>query len=166
MTFYEILLKQFNEHGVKYLIVGGIAVNLYGSDRTTKDLDIWIDNTGQNLNRIYNAFKVMGYSDDGTKEAVERLKQGETVIVPDRDNNLLKVDVMGLYSSFLEFNTAYSNVNHISLGTVNADVISIDDLIATKIKSGRDKDLLDAKNLQEIKRMIEKDKNDKGGSID
>lgn len=47
MNMYEEILQAFSHHKVEYLIVGGIAVTLHGVDRTTKDLDIWI-----NMSRI------------------------------------------------------------------------------------------------------------------
>ena len=36
------LLFAFNEHRVKYLVVGGYAVGVHAEPRATKDLDIWI----------------------------------------------------------------------------------------------------------------------------
>jgi predicted nucleotidyltransferase len=52
MTFYEKILKSFNENNVEYLIVGGIAVTLYGADRTTKDLDIWVRTSDGNIENL------------------------------------------------------------------------------------------------------------------
>lgn len=36
--FVELL----NANGVKYLVVGGYAVEIYGYPRYTKDMDIWV----------------------------------------------------------------------------------------------------------------------------
>ena len=36
------LLRAFNEHAVKYLIVGGYAFGVHAEPRATKDLDIFI----------------------------------------------------------------------------------------------------------------------------
>ncbi len=155
MNLYDKIIKHFNNHSVRYLIVGGIAVNLYGSERTTKDLDIWVDINRQNLNLLRSAFLDMAYSEPGTDEAIQRLQKGETVIVSDKTDKLMRADVMGLYSSHLDFNTAYEQRKIIKLGSLSASLISLDHLIETKLKAGRDKDLLDARNLSELRNKPE-----------
>lgn len=156
MSFYDKIIRHFNDHSVRYLIVGGIAVNLHGSERTTKDLDIWVDITGQNPERLRSAFLDMGYSGKGTDEAVKRLQNGETVIVSDKTEKLMRADVMGLYSSYLPFDNAYEQRKIIKLGTQSANLISLDHLIETKLKAGRDKDLIDARNLSELRKRLGK----------
>jgi len=151
MNLYDKIIKHFHNHSVRYLIVGGIAVNLHGSERTTKDLDVWVDINIQNLKCLRSAFLDMGYSEHGTKEAIQRLQKGETVIVSDKTEKLMRADVMGLYSSHLDFDTAYDQRKIIMLGGFSASLISLDHLIETKLKAGRDKDLLDARNLSELK---------------
>jgi hypothetical protein len=42
------LLRAFNDHGVKYLIVGGYAFGVHAEPRATKDLDIFIRSDEQN----------------------------------------------------------------------------------------------------------------------
>lgn len=39
---FNALLSAFNEHRVRYLIVGGYAVAVHAQPRATKDLDIFI----------------------------------------------------------------------------------------------------------------------------
>ena len=154
MTFYETILKSFNSNNVEYLIVGGIAVTLHGVDRTTKDLDIWVKNTAENLDKIKLAFLELGYKDENVLEAIERISMGETIIIPDVKENLLRVDVMGLFSSFINFDNAYNAKVEMRLGDIISSVISMEHLIDSKIHSGRDKDLLDAKNLKELREKL------------
>jgi predicted nucleotidyltransferase len=158
MTFYENILKSFNDHNVEYLIVGGIAVTLYGADRTTKDLDIWVEITFENLERIKLSFSEMGFSENNIAEAITRIKNGETIIIPDTKENLFKVDILGLFSSFIQFETAYNQRSEMKLGSVIASIISLGHLIESKIHSGRDKDLLDVKNLKELQDKIKNKK--------
>ncbi len=42
---FKELLSAFNEHRVKYLIVGGYAVAVHAQPRATKDLDIFSNRT-------------------------------------------------------------------------------------------------------------------------
>src|SRR5437588_5403219 len=50
---FKELLKSFNAHQVKYLIVGAYAVMKYTEPRYTKDLDIWVEPTDENASRVY-----------------------------------------------------------------------------------------------------------------
>ena len=46
-------LKALDLNKVKYLLVGGFAVNIYANPRATGDLDLWIKDTRENrLNLI------------------------------------------------------------------------------------------------------------------
>lgn len=55
------LLSVFQKHKVDYLIVGGFAVNRYGYNRTTGDLDIYLRDTKQNRKNLIEAIDEMGY---------------------------------------------------------------------------------------------------------
>ena len=159
MTFYEKILTSFNNNNVEYLIVGGIAVTLYGADRTTKDLDIWVKTTDENLEKIKASFIGLGFSEINIHEAIKRIQNGETIIVPDTEENLFKVDILGLFSSFIQFETAYNQKTEMKLGSINASIISLGHLIESKIHAGRDKDLLDVKNLKELQNNLNKKNN-------
>jgi predicted nucleotidyltransferase len=56
--FVELL----NEHGVKYLIIGGYAVNFYGYPRYTKDIDFWVWMTKENALVAIEVIKKFGFS--------------------------------------------------------------------------------------------------------
>lgn len=55
--FVELLIK----HNVEYLIVGGYAVGIHGHPRYTGDLDIWLNPTPQNAEKILIAIKEFGF---------------------------------------------------------------------------------------------------------
>lgn len=51
----EHLLKfwqSLNHLGINYIMVGGVAVNLHGYSRVTKDIDVWIEDTKDNRKAI------------------------------------------------------------------------------------------------------------------
>lgn len=53
--FDEDLLNYWrclNKNGVKYIMVGGVAVNLCGYNRATDDIDVWINDTSETVNNI------------------------------------------------------------------------------------------------------------------
>ena len=57
---YEDLFRAFNEHQVKYLVVGAYAVIYYAEPRYTKDLDVWVDPTRENADRVWKALLEFG----------------------------------------------------------------------------------------------------------
>lgn len=57
---FSDLLRIFNDHNVKYLVVGGYAVVQYTEPRFTKDLDLIISTDSENAQAVYNALKEFG----------------------------------------------------------------------------------------------------------
>lgn len=52
MIFYEEIFRAFQKQKVKYVVVGGIAVNLLGAMRSTADLDILVKMSDDNLRKV------------------------------------------------------------------------------------------------------------------
>lgn len=57
METFKRLFNTLNKCGVEYLVCGGIAVNLYGIERATADIDITVSLDEENLNRFVSAAK-------------------------------------------------------------------------------------------------------------
>jgi hypothetical protein len=57
---YKDLLSAFQAHGVRYLIVGGYAVNFHAQPRFTKDIDLFIRPDLVNAQATYAARRVRG----------------------------------------------------------------------------------------------------------
>jgi hypothetical protein len=57
---FKDLLRIFNEHSVRYLIVGGYAVIKYTEPRYTKDLDVWIEASPENSRAVFEALRQFG----------------------------------------------------------------------------------------------------------
>jgi hypothetical protein len=49
---YEEFIAALNAHGVRYLVIGAHAVAFHARPRATKDLDILVDPTAENANRV------------------------------------------------------------------------------------------------------------------
>lgn len=61
MINFEHLFPTPNRKKVCYLLAGGIAVNLYGIERATADIDIIVDLEEGNLKRFIAAMKELGF---------------------------------------------------------------------------------------------------------
>src|SRR4030042_4029936 len=59
---FKEFLKLLNEHKVKYLLVGGYAVGYHGYPRTTNDIDIWVENSTVNANKLVLSVRAFGFN--------------------------------------------------------------------------------------------------------
>lgn len=132
-------LKLLNQHGVKYLLIGGYAVNLYGFVRATGDLDIFVELTQDNIQRL-----TATYHDFGISSVEAELFQPGKIIrmgVPP-----LRLEVLNRISG-VEFAEAYAERETMDIGELSIPVISLRLLRQNKAASGRPKDLGDLASL-------------------
>jgi len=59
---FKEFLRFLNENRVRYLLVGGYAVGLHGYPRYTKDLDIWVEASQENAERVIKAIEDFGFA--------------------------------------------------------------------------------------------------------
>ena len=52
--------RSFIDHEVRFLVVGGYALAVHGHPRATGDLDVWVECTASNAERVYAALRVFG----------------------------------------------------------------------------------------------------------
>ncbi len=58
---FKEFLKLLNSHNVKYLLIGGYAVNYYGYARATADMDIWVGISPENADGTSAAVREFGF---------------------------------------------------------------------------------------------------------
>jgi hypothetical protein len=136
------VFASFQRHEVRYLVIGGIASILYGVPRATFDLDILIDATPENTKSLLDALLEAGLY---TAElvSVEEVLENEITIFKD----FLRIDVQ-TFSPGLKFEEAWSRCNTMEYQGQEFNVLSKEDLIASKRASGRDVDLEDVRLLE------------------
>lgn len=137
------LLRAFNDHGVKYLIVGGYAFGVHAEPRATKDLDIFVRSDEENSKAIFRALTQYGAPLRGL--APSDFMDGTTFQIgqpPTRIDILQQIDGV-------TFDEAWNNrIEGVIDGQIRAGVISRNDLIRNKLASGREQDMLDVKTLR------------------
>ncbi len=57
---FKDFIKALNNNKVEYILVGGYAVILHGYNRTTGDMDIWVNQTKENYQKIVKSFHEFG----------------------------------------------------------------------------------------------------------
>ena len=67
VKFWEVL----NENGVRYIMVGGFATRFHGFNRSTDDLDMWLEDTIENRKHLRRAFSQLGYGDFASLETMQ-----------------------------------------------------------------------------------------------
>lgn len=135
-----------NVAGARYLVIGGVACVLHGYARATSDVDILIERTVENAERVLAGLATVGYGFAREWGAEEILKRPITVIGDDP-----AVDVFTV-AWRVKYDQAAPNALTIEVDGVPIPVISIEDLIETK-RTGRLQDAADIEVLEEIRRL-------------
>ena len=141
---FEELLDALNRHGVKYVIVGGYALALHGLARFTKDLDVFFNAEPDNAMSLFAAVTDfigdigLGVEDFEDREAVIQIG-----FEPVRIDFVASIDGV-------TFKEAWKNRILAKFGDVDANFISLADLIKNKSSTGREQDALDAKELKKL----------------
>ena len=65
--FLEFLTAMQKQH-VRYMLIGGLAVNFHGVIRNTQDMDIWLAPTNENRRLFYNVLLDLGYTPEEISE--------------------------------------------------------------------------------------------------
>jgi hypothetical protein len=137
------LLRAFNDHAVKYVIVGGYAFGVHAEPRATKDLHLFIRSDEENSQAIFRALAQYGAPLGGLSPA--DFMEGTVFQIgqpPARVDILQHIDG-------LSFDQAWENrIEGMLDGEIRTIVISKEDLIKNKLASGREQDLLDVKKLR------------------
>ncbi len=141
-TEFSELLRLLNDHEVKYLVLGGYAVAYHGYPRTTGDLDLWIEQTEENADRVVGALRAFGF-DVPELEAALFLDEDRIVRM---GHPPLRVEIL-TSASGVAFGDCYEERIVETLGGAQADIIGLQCLKANKRASGRHKDLDDLENL-------------------
>lgn len=136
------LLKLLNQHGVKYLVIGGYAVVLHGHNRMTGDLDLFIELSPANAEAFCAAYHEFGLG-RGEVTAADFLEEGKMIRAGFEP---MRLEILNQISG-VTFEECYPHRMEIEVEGIPIKFIGRDQLIANKLASGRDKDLSDVKKL-------------------
>jgi methylmalonyl-CoA mutase cobalamin-binding subunit len=148
MNNYLRIIENLEKEGVDFIIVGGIAVILYGMPRTSEDLDIIINMTNENIKKLRKALSKL-FDDEDIKEITYNELKDYAVMRYISPND----DIIDLISNLGEaFN--YSNLSYqkIEIENVNFKIATPQQLIKMKSNTYRDKDKMDIMFLKELLR--------------
>ena len=156
----EAVLGALNAAGVRYLIVGGLAVNAHGYQRATVDLDLVVQLMPKNVLAAMGALETLGYR---PRIPVAAVQFAEPLIREEwlREKGMLvfqlhsdihrttPIDVF-VYEPF-DFDAEYEQaVSEMVAPGVEARIIRFEALLEMKRVANRLKDLVDLEALQKI----------------
>lgn len=136
------VFKSFQQHDVKYVVIGGIASVLHGVPRATFDLDILIEATQENTRHLLDALLDAGLG-TASLTTPEDVLANEITIFKDR----IRLDVQTATPG-IEFASAWRNRKTVTFRGQELHILSKQDLIASKRAAGRDVDLEDVRLLE------------------
>jgi predicted nucleotidyltransferase len=158
---FEPVLHALNDAGVRYLVVGGVAVVLHGYLRTTGDLDLVIELQPENLLRALDALERAGFrprppvplrsfADPDTRRSWIETKNLRVFSLWHADLPGFEVDLF--VEEPFDFDQAWERRVTVQLGGTNATVVSLADLLSLKRRAGRARDLEDVDALEALAR--------------
>ena len=137
---------------LRYMIIGGYAVNYYGYVRNTQDLDIWLAPTNENRDTFIGTLLCMNYT--------------ENEVAPLRSENFTEhyVGTIGGVNSSLDFITIVHHTINFDEAEKHKITFSVSDdvainfvpynfLVDMKLLARREKDILDITELNKIRRL-------------
>ena len=136
------VFRSFQRHEVKYVVIGGIAAILHGVPRATFDLDILIEPTPDNAQRLLDALLDAGLGTAALTTPQDVLAN-EITIFKDR----VRVDVQ-TSTPGLRFADAWSRRKTVTYQGQQFFILSKEDLVRSKRAAGRPIDLEDVRLLE------------------
>lgn len=147
---FLLFLQCASKNKLRYMLIGGYAVNYYGYNRNTNDLDVWIAPTIENKTSFINTLLCMKYSEG----EVSSLRDADFTIsfighfgTPGND-----IDVLTVVHHSISYDEAEKNKNtfEIEAGLL-IHFVPYDFLISMKLLARRPKDFLDITELDKLR---------------
>ncbi len=162
------ILRLLYLNKIRYLLCGGVAVNLYGVPRTTVDLDLILDLSHENLKNFILTIKNAGLTlkqpidekkilDLSFRESLIKEKGVKVLTYINLKNPLEVIDFF--IDPPVDFEEAFKKKNTLKVEDYEIYLVDIETLIKLKEKSKREIDLSDAENLRKIQKIKSKNAN-------
>lgn len=158
----ERLLSELSASGVRYLVVGGVAVVLHGYLRVTADLDLVVDLERDNVTKAIDTFSAFGlkprppvplrsFADPELRAQWKDEKHLQVFSL--WHSSGLEVDVF--IENPFPFAEAFERARRVAIGGREVRIAAIDDLIVMKRAAGRTKDQEDIRALEALRKADE-----------
>lgn len=157
--FYQEVFELLNKNNVRYLVVGGVAVNLHGIPRMTYDLDLMIALDEENIHKAWMCLEEIGFVprvpivENDLLNPMRRLELREkknmlavSFFRGGREYNIVDFFI----DNPLDFESCFRHMKKIKIDMIEVPIIDIRDLIALKNLSNRKQDIDDINSLTSL----------------
>jgi hypothetical protein len=164
MDLFRTIFSALNRERVKYMVAGGIAVNLYGIERATADLDIVVLLEETNLTKFISVANKLGLKPkvpvriedilDPAKRRTWITEKGMRVFsLFDPKNPFFLIDVFTEFT--FDFAAVYTRRGRVRLANTTIPLIPLDVLIEMKRGTGRPQDEADVFHLERMNKGLD-----------
>ena len=146
MSGFARILEDLNRAGIRYVLIGGIALIRHGVVRATRDVDAVFDPDPANVERIRSLIGELGATrPDGSPVPDDGIAADRTIhlATPHGDLDLLSEKVASI-----GFDDLLARADVRRVDGVEAPICSLPDLVALKRMVGRDRDRVDLADLE------------------
>lgn len=135
-------------NSVKYLTIGGFAVNIYGYGRNTGDIDIYIEDSIDNRKNLREALKQLGIGDFENINTMQFIPGWTDITL----NFNLRLDIMTSVKGLenISFDLLFEQAYIVEVNETPVYFLDYDNLIKAKKAANRPKDILDIEELEKI----------------
>lgn len=141
---FRDFIHALNQSGVKYILVGGYSVIIHGYNRTTGDMDIWVNKTENNYEKLVKAFAIFGMPVFDMNK--QNFLNNAEVDVFTFGRPPVSIDILTNVKG-ANFEDAFASANWFTEEGLNICYINLQHLIQAKKAVGRNKDMDDLNNL-------------------
>lgn len=160
--FYVDLFRALDRDEVRYLLIGGLAINIYGVERATMDIDLMLALDAANLQRFLRTAESLGLQPTLPVKLADLADQSRLRDWIDNKHMLAfalrppvpsapTVDI--LVQPKISFEEAHARRIEKDLGGFKLALASLDDLIALKTDTGRPHDVSDIEALRRLREL-------------
>jgi hypothetical protein len=148
------LFRALAHRGVEYVTIGGIAIQAYGGQRLTQDLDVTIAASTDNLARLASALLDLDARILGPDGQRSRSVPTAPLLASSDQWHLITVhgslDVLTLPAHLGSFADMRARAHEVPLGDLSIPIAHREDLLKMKRAAGRPQDLADIRLLESL----------------
>jgi predicted nucleotidyltransferase len=146
VTGFGRILEDLNQAGVRYVLIGGIALIRHGVVRATRDVDAAFDPDPGNVERIQALVSRWGATRPDGSPVPEGAISGERSVHLSTEAG--ELDLVSERAAGISFSDLFTRAERKKVDGVEAPICSLEDLVAMKQAVGRERDLMDLADLR------------------
>jgi len=139
---FQDFLRLLNANAIRYVVIGGYAVAFHGYLRYTGDLDVFVELSAENADKLVRALQEFGFDLPELKPSLF-LRKGRVVRM---GREPMRLEILNQIDG-VTFEECYQKRRVSKLGTLKINFISLPELLKNKKATGRQKDRADVEAL-------------------